>query len=218
MRAVIHEVKTLKSSAITTNTFTEALKRKAEEADVQRLIKSLTEAMGNVDGRTGSSIVHTKCLVCDAPVNTLIAPNMSNNMSPPRGVGYDKKLDANLQQRPQTTSGNLMLSRSLNSSSAKIRPMKEKDRVRMSADLRIIRNSIDLPPLDANNNPSNGNSGNNATANLSTAPLEMSDDINHPSMQQPVSAVVMNKTGSNSNMETDSVVDDNSVKQRYNIC
>jgi hypothetical protein len=200
MRAVIHEVKALKTSSITNNAFNEALKRKADETDVARLIKSLTEAMGNVDGRTSSSIVHTKCLVCDAPVNTI-----NKDMSPPR-TGYDKRSDANLS-RPQTTA-NLMLSRSLSSSGAKIRPLKQADRVKMTSDLRIIRNSIDLPPIDPNSNVRTG------------SPSETPGG--DAQLQQPVMAVVMNKTGSASGsamaVDSDSVDGNESLnanKQRY---
>ena len=76
----------MRANAVTNNVFNDALKHKADGEDVQKLIRSLTDAMGNVDGRTASSIVHTKCLVCDAPVNTM-TPAPRDSKSPPHMRG-----------------------------------------------------------------------------------------------------------------------------------
>lgn len=122
-----------------------------------RLVKALTEAMGNLDGRTSSSAVHSKCLVCDAPVNAITPFNTHfRASSPPNNnalmsqsqqlTTWDKREDSKL--RPTTSNARLgnTLNRIIADSNGNF-PIKAKDKLKVSTELKILRNSLDLPPI-----------------------------------------------------------------------
>ena len=141
---------------------------------VCRLVGALTAALGDVAGKTNvASAVHARCLVCDKPVKSLsLAPVSTTKRaySPERssanqysgGVGgfYDKPgvgslvsiasqgsvWGSNVIVDDGTATGPAATSAPETTTASKSS--------KFSSDFTIIRNSIDLPPIDDGNSKS----------------------------------------------------------------
>ena len=70
MQSVLQEVKTVKVNSVSLANFNAALKSKADDNQVQRLITALRGAMGNLEARS-SAVGYLRCLICDKPVNSV---------------------------------------------------------------------------------------------------------------------------------------------------
>lgn len=105
-----------------------------------RLVTSLTNAVGELNGYSEASALHARCLVCDKPVTTLSKARAATQ------VGYDKRDDIPEQDSliPQTSNGKLSISNDrLNSPDRKMQ-----GKVKVSTDITVLKNTIDLPPIN----------------------------------------------------------------------
>lgn len=93
MQSVIQEIKQVKLNSVGLSNFNAALKTKADDTQVQRLITALRGAMGNLEARN-SAAGYLRCLLCDKPVNNVTA-------------GFDDPINAaSREQTPDKRRGN----------------------------------------------------------------------------------------------------------------
>eukprot|EP00981_Chlorochromonas_danica_P005959 scaffold1243_cov173-Ochromonas_danica.AAC.20 len=147
MKAVVGEVKNLRSNCVLLPVFKQGLKLKADASELEKVVKQITLALGNInlsDFATSSAAVHAKCLICDKPISAQRARSPGDVPMPvPTGTAiamsrslpalYDKQND-----RPQTTSkkgGGIM---------SKI--SKPNERAKIASEINILRSSINAPP------------------------------------------------------------------------
>ncbi|KAJ1396817.1 hypothetical protein B484DRAFT_262909, partial [Ochromonadaceae sp. CCMP2298] len=147
MKAVIGEVKALKRTAVTQGLFRESLKAKADITEVERIVKTITEAVGdlNINSADASAAIHAKCLICDKPVTAQRARTAGqkgrlNSASMPL-LGYSKIMDegpvsASVHQQ------NTMFNRLLSNSPA----VSQNERAKVAVELAIMRSSIEPLP------------------------------------------------------------------------
>ena len=134
----------------------------------------MTAALGDIAGKTNvASAVHAKCLVCDKPVKSIslapistskrsYSPERSSNNQYSGGVGgfYDKGLDRREGSLATASQGSAWGSHvgGPTASSADDIPnlpgagpetsSTSSKAAKFSAEFTIVRNSIDLPPID----------------------------------------------------------------------
>jgi hypothetical protein len=125
----------------------ESLKAKADIAEVERIVKTITEAVGdlNINSADASAAIHAKCLICDKPVTAQRARTAGqksrlNSASMPL-LGYSKNMDegpvsASVHQQ------NTMFNRLLSNSPA----VSQNERAKVAVELAIMRSSIEPLP------------------------------------------------------------------------
>lgn len=133
MHALFQEVKNIKMNGVTHTMFKDGLRLKADAHELERLVQSLTSAVGELNTLGEASALHQKCLVCDKPVSSL------SKYRHPNQIGFDKTEEVPEHDRPGTSSADKVGSPG--------RTMSSKDKVRISTDLAVVRNTIDLPPI-----------------------------------------------------------------------
>ena len=143
-------------------------------SSIRRLVGALTAALGDIAGKSNvASAVHAKCLVCDKPVKSIslapistskrsYSPERSSNNQYSGGVGgfYDKGLDRRENSLATASQGSAWGSHVIGptASSADEVPVlpsagpetasTSTKAAKFSSDFTIVRNSIDLPPID----------------------------------------------------------------------
>jgi len=145
MQAVVNEVKVIRSSAVTIPVFKDALKLKADNEELQRLISTLSSAIGDFSGLSNSSALHAKCLVCDKPVTSLSsAVTYARSRSPNHMLNLerDRSFDTDAIGTARMPSSTFVR---LNSPDIGV---SSRERARVTADVTVLKNSIDLPPIN----------------------------------------------------------------------
>ena len=141
---------------------------------------ALTTALGDIAGKTNvASAVHAKCLVCDKPVKSIslapistskrsYSPERSSNTQYSGGVGgfYDKGLDRRENSLATASQGSVWGSHvggpTASTDDIPVLPgagpettSTSTKAAKFSTDFTIVRNAIDLPPIDdVNRSPS----------------------------------------------------------------
>jgi len=155
LKAVVEELRQLKKSTVNYTLFTESLKTKADVIEVERVIKTIANAVGdlniteNLSNAAAAAAIHAKCLICDKPVITnrpktaAVGKSRDANAvvvsSSTPLLGYSKMMD-HTDQRGNDPDG--MFNR-LTSKNDKVN---RNERLRISADLNILRTTIDPLP------------------------------------------------------------------------
>eukprot|EP01035_Chromulina_nebulosa_P019387 gene19387-25256_t len=154
MQAVVNEVKVIRSSAVTIPVFKDALKLKADNEELQRLISTLSAAIGDFSGLSNSSALHAKCLVCDKPVTSLSsAVTYARSRSP----NHMLNLDRDRSFDTDTTGSARMPSSTFVRLNSPDIGVSSRERARVTADVTVMKNSIDLPPINGEINQSYSN-------------------------------------------------------------
>ena len=157
LQALLNEVKAVRGACVEKKTMEDRLQHKAHNHEVEKLLSILQATVG--DPLSSQQAAIQKCLVCDKPVNPF--QQTTNRPNSPTTY-FDKAAAAGpgspSKQRPQTTSG---LPRTLS----------HPEKVRQTAEMNILRNSMELlPALDdsrvgsASGNSRTGNRSNNMSA------------------------------------------------------
>jgi len=163
LKAIVNEVKNIRKNCVTNNIFKEGLKGKADVQEVEKLVKTITDLLGDfnlttADLATSAAAVHAKCLICDKPVSSqrsrqsIVSNKLNNAISSANVVGgvagtssslysrslpqlgYEKSMDA-----PPSRGGD---KRSTSPNGTK------SGRVKVATDMAIVRSSIEpLPEL-----------------------------------------------------------------------
>lgn len=170
---LLDEVGAIKNSTVDKIAFNEKLKKKADTYDVEKLLKILQGTVGNPSG--GSAAMHAKCLVCDKPVNPFGIS--SHPESAEKGaIAYDKAYDTDNSEtiigliRPSTGGGGGHSSPNARNRGrtpgARPTTVENKrngvllsktesnipydNKVRISTEINILRNSLDTLPAIPN--------------------------------------------------------------------
>eukprot|EP00598_Pedospumella_elongata_P002262 CAMPEP_0184972638 /NCGR_PEP_ID=MMETSP1098-20130426/4593_1 /TAXON_ID=89044 /ORGANISM="Spumella elongata, Strain CCAP 955/1" /LENGTH=1110 /DNA_ID=CAMNT_0027494975 /DNA_START=97 /DNA_END=3429 /DNA_ORIENTATION=- len=167
MKAVIGEVKSLKQNTVNHTLFKDGLKTKADITEVERIVKTITSAVGdlNINSADSSAAIHAKCLICDKPVTstgrarTALSSNglpknrsssMVNSTTMPL-LGYSKAMDdSHINQAQLQHHENTMFNRL----TSKDPNVSQQERVKVATELAIMRSSIEPLP-DINDSTSN---------------------------------------------------------------
>ncbi len=123
MKAVLLEVRDIKINSVNVNTLRETLKFKADEKEMKKLIEAVTIAIGDLEGTNKAAGVH-KCLVCDKPTSTISSRN-------------EKLLMMDNQEKSHFNPGIY----------SRLGSPDKAERTKVAYDLAMLRNSIDLPPI-----------------------------------------------------------------------
>ena len=152
LQALLNEVKAVKSNYVEKKTLEDQMQHKADNDEVERLLSILRGTVGDPLSVRQAAI--QKCLVCDKPVNPFNQQSSNRPGSPT--TYYDKVSDSPPKQRPQTTTGV---------------PRSMPEKLRQTAEMNILRNSMEsLPALDdsrLSNTASSSQRASNRSNNLS---------------------------------------------------
>lgn len=153
MHAVVMQVKALKMNCVEMPVMKEALKKKADAADVKRFVETLEASIGELAGSTATAI-HARCLMCDKVVTKLstggtsflqetrladmMGENGDNERSEQHMLMRGRKSTSPTSAAAAAHQQPRPASRSATNATAK---------VKMTQELAVIRSAIDLPPL-----------------------------------------------------------------------
>lgn len=107
---------------------------------------SLSGAVGDFSGKGEASALHARCLVCDKPVTSLSGVLNPSRQRNPNQIGYDKIDDAIDDSRPHTAAS-LLPSSSFDRLASPDKTVSVKEKVKVSTDITVLKNSIDLPHI-----------------------------------------------------------------------
>lgn len=125
MKAVLLEVRDIKLNSVNVNMLRETLKFKADEKEMKKLIEAVTIAIGDLEGTNKAAGVH-KCLVCDKPTSSISSRN-------------EKLLVMDNLEKNHFNPGVY----------SRLGSPDKAERTKVAYDLAMLRNSIDLPPIQS---------------------------------------------------------------------
>ena len=178
MKAVLYEIKVIKMNTVNINKFKEVTDLKADRDEMNNLMKLLNDALGDMMGMNVSSAAKQRCLLCDKPTSSVShrgETDRERSPSPPRtrgsaAIGSQSILSTNQQssvvesipedkspQRPSTSQPRLSSSASTSklsdSRAERLAMLADKAataKARITSEITILKNSVDLPPIDPN--------------------------------------------------------------------
>jgi hypothetical protein len=165
LKAIVSEIKNLRKNCVLLPVFREGLKHKAEVSEMERLVKTITEVIGDFNfstefGASSAAAIHSRCLMCDKPVSSqrsrkpaggmLSASTTNLILSKSVPFGYDKAEDENVQRKNQQqqlnqSQGQTIVKRITSPNPAISKPA----RAKVLSDVAIIRSTIEpLPEIN----------------------------------------------------------------------
>jgi hypothetical protein len=150
MTGLLAEMKNLRLNSVTPKLLEDSLNVKADKKELNKLLKQLAKAVGNVDANSSAG-AKSKCLLCDKPVpaNQPLTPLPSYApLSPNQLVTSSSTSALDIPDvRPSTSaarlSGGSMYSR-LTSPDPTIR---DREVAKVVADVTVLKSTMDLPPI-----------------------------------------------------------------------
>ena len=150
MTGLLAEMKNLRLNSVTPKLLEDSLNVKADKKELNKLLKQLAKAVGNVDSNSSAG-AKSKCLLCDKPVpaNQPLTPLPSYApLSPNQLVTSSSTSALDIPDvRPSTSaarlSGGSMYSR-LTSPDPTIR---DREVAKVVADVTVLKSTMDLPPI-----------------------------------------------------------------------
>eukprot|EP01040_Poterioochromonas_malhamensis_P011549 gene11549-12596_t len=161
LKAIVAEIKNLRKNCVLLPVFREGLKSKADIAEVEKLVKTITEVVGDynfsADFASSAAAIHAKCLICDKPVSSQRARTANANNRPNNGgnavmmsrslsqAGYDKADDELQQQKKQSMQSSSIIKR-INSPNPAV---SKSAKAKVLSEMTIIRSTIEpLPEIN----------------------------------------------------------------------
>lgn len=149
LQAVLHEIKLVKLNTINVNRFKQGLDTKADAEEVKRLVETLNQAVGDMMGTNVAAAGKLRCLLCDKPVGSVVKDvekrDRGRSLSPQsHGHSSLSVVDESPNYRPGSSSSSVGTGAN-RSSPSKLEHAKQ---ARITSELSVLRNSIDLPLMD----------------------------------------------------------------------
>lgn len=159
MSHMLHEIKLVKLNSINVNRFKIGMDTKADADEVRRLVETLNTAVGDMMGTNVTAAGKARCLLCDKPVGTVVKDAEKRDK---RGVG-NRELRGASPERPSpsvilhgdvaTLPGEESYASRPSSvpklaSSSSLSKLHHEKAAKITTELTVLRNSIDLPLVD----------------------------------------------------------------------
>jgi len=147
LQAVLHEIKLVKLNTINVNRFKQGLDTKADAEEVKRLVETLNHAVGDMMGTNVAAAGKLRCLLCDKPVGSVVKDvekrDRGRSLSP-QSHGPHSVADESPNYRPGSSSSSVGTGANRGSPSK----LEHAKQARITSELSVLRNSIDLPLMD----------------------------------------------------------------------
>jgi len=148
MTGLLAEIKNLRMNSVTPKLLEDSLNVKADKKELNKLLKQLAKALGNVESNSSAG-AKTKCLLCDKPVptNQPLTPLPSYSPISPNQLVTSSSTSLLDDIRPSTSaarlSGGSMYSRLTSPDPA----VRDKETVKIVTDITVLKSTMDLPPI-----------------------------------------------------------------------
>lgn len=148
MTGLLAEMKNLRMNSVTPKLLEDSLNVKADKKELNKLLKQLAKAVGNVDGNSSAG-AKSKCLLCDKPVpaNHPLTPLPAYSPVSPNQMIGSSSTTALDDIRPSTSaarlSGGSMYSRLTSPDPA----VRDRESVKIISDITVLKSTMDLPPI-----------------------------------------------------------------------
>jgi hypothetical protein len=148
MTGLLAEMKNLRMNSVTPKLLEDSLNVKADKKELNKLLKQLAKAVGNVDGNSSAG-AKSKCLLCDKPVpaNQPLTPLPGYSPLSPNQLISSSSTTALDDIRPSTSaarlSGGSMYSRLTSPDPA----VRDRESVKIVSDITVLKSTMDLPPI-----------------------------------------------------------------------